>query len=125
MRTVYKLAGSRLLDPRARNGHVACRTAPVLNRSEDGLPAHSARPCQQSLEKRFRLRLLAKQSLAQDFQLLRFATYRSTCSGYLLHTIHLGFCCRHLNGSFIPPDLFAGFTAWIQLLFFVQVPVRP
>lgn len=122
---VNEFAGPGFLDPRARNGHVTCRTASVLNGSEGALPARAARASQQPFQKRFRMRLLAEQSVAQDLQLLRIVAPTSTCSCDLLYRIHLGFCCGHLAGSFIPPDLFAGFTAWIRLPFFVQLPVRP
>src|SRR6266511_600986 len=109
---VYELTGLGLLELRARNSHVACRTAPVLNGGEGASPVHSARPCQQPLQKRPRLRLLAQQSLAQDLQPFRIVTH----SGDLFHRVHLGFCCRHFQNVLIPSRLF-GLTAVIQLPF--------
>ncbi len=85
MGAVYELTGPGLLELRARSGHVACRTAPVLNRSEGAFPAHSARPRQQPLQERLRLRLLAEQALAKDPQLLRIVAHAWAHSGDLLY----------------------------------------
>lgn len=114
---VNEFAGPGFLDPRARNGHVTCRTTSVLNGSEGTLLARAVRASQQPFQQHFRMRLLAEQSVAQDLQLLRVAARASTCSCDLLYRINLSFCCRHLEVSFIPPDLFTNFIPWIQLPF--------